>query len=58
MSLTREQWTDMWNSLKKMEVMVNTPTNRPPFGVHRMNLMCIEITKMKKQIESVIGEMK
>ena len=65
MSLTRNQWLEMWASLKVMEKnnleLRNTNIYLPPTVKHRLYEKLSEnhqqIQKMKAQVESVIGHM-
>lgn len=63
MSLTREQWLQMWASVKLIEGSANSSEDYPMNNffkvLHRSQLKNIkrEIKKVKVQIESVIGQM-
>lgn len=52
MSLTRDEWVKMWKSIKIIE-KINTEYNR--FGT-RVDIER-QVIKIKKQIQSVIGQM-
>lgn len=54
MSLTREQWLEMWESAKKIERLADYLyfTN-----LIRSNEIKVEIRFIKAQIQSVIGQM-
>jgi len=50
MSLTREQWEEMWKQVKHIEVIainMNSP---------RGTMIMMELNKIKASIESVIGQ--
>lgn len=52
MSLTREQWIEMWDSAKKIEVNANKLKSPPTKQV-----ILYEVKKIKEQIQEVIGQM-
>lgn len=54
MPLTRDEWIEMWETLKKLEdcVLEGIP---PHSGYKKAAIRQIE--KIKKQIQSVIGQM-
>lgn len=52
MSLTRAQWTEMWDSVKKIEVNT-TRLKSPP----TKQVTLYEVKKIKELIQSVIGQM-
>ena len=52
MSLTRTEWVEMWQSVKRMEWIVS----RMRHSTNKDNMMR-EIRKIKEQIQSVIGQM-
>jgi len=59
MSLTREEWKEMWKSIKKIE---RTFISIPDVTTTRQKIRDIvvarlEVDKIKNQIESVIGQM-
>lgn len=52
MSLTREQWVEMWKSIKKIEAQ--------SYGLiseAKKKIILAEVKKIKKQIQEVIGQM-
>lgn len=51
MSLTREQWLEMWISIKKIESEIYF------FPMRNVRVMRPEVDKIKSQIQSVIGQM-
>lgn len=53
MSLTRAQWIEMWDSARKLEKLAEELSTST-----RKFLMQLEIEKLKKHIQSVIGQMK
>lgn len=57
MSLTRDEWCKMWESVKKIERLAVISPKQQPKGVHRMNIIYKEVAFIKKQIQSVIGQM-
>ena len=54
MSLTRDQWVEMWNDIKGIERTVKF-CQEMPRGQRAIILSKIE--KIKNQIQSVIGQM-
>lgn len=54
MSLTRDEWVQMWNSVKRLESVVK---NSFSLGNPNRKLALEEIEKVKQQIQSVIGQM-
>lgn len=52
MSLTREEWIKMWDSIKAIEFNANKLKSPPT----RQKILW-EVVQIKKQIESVIGQM-
>lgn len=65
MSLTRKQWLDMWATAKSMEIEIREIRSVAHFcGPLRRNQllaaslsMKIAVNKIKRDIESVIGQM-
>jgi len=53
MSLTRNEWEEMWESVSKLENMIKGLY--PHIGIKKRAL--VEIRKIKQQIQSVIGQM-
>ena len=53
MSLTREQWMEMWEETKKLEYYIS---DIPPHIGYKKFLRKY-VRYMKKQIQSVIGQM-
>lgn len=55
MSLTRNEWEEMWESIKRIEQMATITLNR----LRKIHILAIdtEVVKIKKQIQSVIGQM-
>lgn len=60
MSLTRDEWAEMWDSIKKIEFaskdLISTKIefqNRR----HYSNLILREVKSIKDKIESVVGQM-
>lgn len=51
MSLTREEWGKMWESIKIIEYASDATAKTSRLVIKR------EVEKIKKQIESVIGQM-
>jgi hypothetical protein len=52
MSLTRDEWCKMWESIKTIEIatkMLKSPPTR--------QIIRYEVEKIKKQIQSVVGQM-
>lgn len=57
MSLTRDEWIQLWKSVKAMEAIseelqTSYSKNTIKYGI----VIRMEVNKMKKQIESVIGQ--
>ena len=55
MSLSRDDWAKMWESLRVMEHVLENPGNLSKAQIQIRILK--EIDAMKKQIQSVIGQM-
>lgn len=52
MSLTREEWCKMWESVKRIEFNAGRLKSPPT-----KQIIIWEVQKIKKQIQSVIGQM-
>ena len=52
MSLTREEWCKMWESIKRIEINARLLKSPPT----KQNIL-YEVQNIKKQIQSVIGQM-
>lgn len=52
MSLTRDEWCRMWESIKYIEYEIHLPMHK-----ERRKLITDEVKKIKKQIQSVVGQM-
>ncbi|HYV52409.1 MAG TPA: hypothetical protein VE971_03860 [Candidatus Eisenbacteria bacterium] len=52
MSLTRDEWLKMWESVKTIENLANTLKSPP-----RRQQILWQIKKIKDQIQAVIGQM-
>lgn len=55
MSLTREQWKKMWDSVKRLEKVAERLDHKSQSELARR--IRVEIEFMKKDIQSVIGQM-
>ena len=55
MSLTRDEWCKMWESVKTIEGVVYNAGNLPRAKIDI--IMLREVEKIKQQIQSVIGQM-
>lgn len=51
MSLTRAEWEEMWESIKKIEILSTYSTIRLELAIKK------ETNKIKEQIQQVIGQM-
>lgn len=58
MSLSRDDWIEMWNTIKRIDSLLLEQYERGrPFSFMRLSKCLDETTKVKKQIQSVIGQM-
>lgn len=52
MSLTRKEWEEVWNSIKKVENYINFKSSS-----ERKNQVKIHVDFIKNKIQQVIGQM-
>lgn len=55
MSLTRDEWCKMWETAKTIESIAKSLKSKA--HQNRINQILFEVNKIKKDIQSVVGQM-